>query len=451
MNPYQREEDVHGERKKNKTIPEINSIHFDRINYYFDKCELDGARTPPNEDCTGYFHVQEGKIKLLVNFIADGHGGNQSSIVINKNLERIFNETISEHTLELDKMNDFMVDVITSVNIKLIELTSKCIFGGTTLTFIVTLLSKLEEIDHTKQRSWAFVLGDSQYMITHNGEILKNCVNREYDIQTKIYTDFNRDAVSIIQGVSGSFESKKSLPTRPLCFEDIEEYGITMKNGTPYQVKEVILHNLVFNKKLLPDGPYMNLACGNKIQCLRSLEPSSYKTIQKGVIDFIHVDRKYIDSLKIITFCDGFVDNNCLAENDIASLLKRETFLEFITDINFFRDTMFYKRIFSKEFYKEKMMKIFEIDLDDPRFIKDYDPIEFIHWLDELYKQAFTIIRVFDSDWKTSINAALDHLKIRIVEIIEGDEPLLEDVAYIASLRGSADNISGTCVSLRIN
>ena len=112
---------------------------------------------------------------------------------------------------------------------------------------------------------------------------------------------------------------------------------------------------------------------------------------------------------------------------------------------------MFYKKIFSKSQYKETMMKMFKFDIDDIRFLKKYDPVEFLYWLDELYKHTFAVIYAFDIAWQRSINTALEHLKRRIVEIIDGDDPLLEDVAYIASLRGSADNISGTCVSICID
>jgi len=415
------------------------------------ECEIVGARTPPGEDTKGNFVVIKDKdTNFLVSFIADGHSGIDASNIVKSNIEKLFHITFHKYSMEC--MDDFMIKAITDINLQLIKLINKC-NSGTTLTFTITLLSIIDDIDKDNLRIWAFVLGDSQYMISHNKVILPNVVKGKYDIETKEYKEYDLDGVSIIQAVTGSFEFDVGLPLlkKYLTFKDIEEYGITMKNGNLHQVKDVILHNEKYKKLLLPSNTHFKLADdSNILQCLRSLEPSHYQTIQKGIIDFICIDRKYINGLNITTFCDGFLDNNCFTETDIAILMNREKFLEYITNIKFFRESMFYKKVLSTPHHVKNILNMFKININDERFIKDYDPIEFFEWLHILFTNVFKYFKCFDIDWRRSINEAFEYFKKRLPYIIIGSEINIEDIAYLASLRGSADNVSGSNTSFRI-
>ena len=80
-----------------------------------------------------------------------------------------------------------------------------------------------------------------------------------------------------------------------------------------------------------------------------------------------------------------------------------------------------------------------------PMMGDDLDPLASLTWLDEFHikYQIPSKIGLIDKWWQRGVNEAIGHWKIRLPRLLDGEQPSIADIAYLAGLRLSADNTSG--------
>lgn len=409
-------------------------------------CSILGGRTT-NEDTKSIAHFELEKYGSCLHYgIYDGHSGKIVSNIISKKFHKIFvtflKELIDKSMLEYEKI---IIQAFKLTNQKIIKEIEKMFVDSGSTIITLYYFKKFNKV-------FVFNLGDSRFICyNETGTIEKNLIKT---------IDFEDD--SVFEYEYGTKEGKNNLhyfPYAPKLKEGCEELKVSEKynkgdiqnnyyfeQDNDFLLKEWEL--LLLNKKSNPNGLFRKLTTNSdnsirfgNLQPSRSMESSFFKKCLKN--GMVHVFEIKNDDTSFFIGCDGFEDGKSLNEYEIVKFLCEPQMNE--------SKIMSCKLIqhIKHEYWKKPSNKHLLGTMNPDELNSDMNSIEIITWLKENFCTNPTVRMNIPYDWKRGFSEAVfyffDNIKDNKINF-EGNKIL--NLAQLAILYGSSDNISGICAEL---